>query len=67
MKKEEFEQILQDEKDLKNLPNSKLIEFMDKLTNDFELTKQSIINSTLYLDKIEELYNKFLSEYQNRK
>lgn len=67
MKKEEFEQILQEEKDLKNLPNSKLVEFMDKLTNDFETTKQNIINYTLYLDRVEELYNKFLNEYQNRK
>lgn len=67
MNKEEFEQILEQEKDLKSLPNTKLIECMDKLTTDFEMTKSNIINSTLYLDKVEELYNKFLKEFQTRK
>jgi hypothetical protein len=40
---------------------------MDKLTTEFDLTKESIINSTLYLDKVEELYNNMLKEYQSRK
>ena len=39
---------------------------MDKLTVDFELTKTNIINSTIYLDKVEGLYNKILTEYQSR-
>jgi hypothetical protein len=39
---------------------------MDLLTTDFELTKNNIINLTLYLDKVEEMYNKMLGEYQNR-
>jgi cyclophilin family peptidyl-prolyl cis-trans isomerase len=52
--------------DLKNLPNNVLIENMDLLTTDFELTKNNIINLTLYLDKVEEMYNKMLGEYQNR-
>ena len=34
---------------------------------EFDLTKDNIINSTLYLDKIEELYNNMLNEYQSRK
>ena len=39
---------------------------MDKLTNDFEMTKTNILNLTLYLDKVEELYNNILKEYQSR-
>jgi hypothetical protein len=66
MTKEEFEKIVEEQSDLKNLSNSKLIEYMDKLTVDFELTKTNIINSTIYLDKVEGLYNKILTEYQSR-
>ena len=57
MKKEEFENIVNLQNNLKEQPNSKLIEAMDILTTDFELTKKNIINLTMYLDKLEELYN----------
>ena len=57
---------MQELEDLKNLPNNKLIEVMDTLTTEFELTKNNIIGLTLYLDKIEEFYNKSLEEYQLR-
>jgi hypothetical protein len=67
MKKEEFENIVKEQSDLKNLPNSKLIEFMDKLSTDFDETKNNIIGLTIYLDKVEELYNNTLNEYQSRK
>ena len=67
MKREEFENIEKELVDLKNLPNTKLIEIMDKLSSDFDLTKNNIIGLTLYLDKVEELYNKSLEEYQSRK
>lgn len=67
MKQEEFENILKLQSDLKDQPNSKLIEVMDKLTTEFDLTKDNIIKSTLYLDKVEELYNNLLKEYQSRK
>lgn len=66
MKKEEFEKIVQELEDLKNLSNNKLIEVMDTLTTEFELTKNNIIGLTLYLDKVEEFYNKSLDEYQTR-
>jgi hypothetical protein len=66
MKKEEFEKIVQELGDLKSLPNNKLIEVMDTLTTEFELTKNNIIGLTLYLDKVEEFYNKSLDEYQTR-
>lgn len=39
---------------------------MDSLTQDFDDTKEKIINLTYYLDKVEELYNNILNEYQNR-
>jgi hypothetical protein len=67
MNKEEFENIIESQKELKDQPNSKLIELMEKLTTEFDLTKESIINSTIYLDRVEELYNSILKEYESRK
>lgn len=66
MKKEELEKIVVEQPNLKNLPNTELVNFMDLLSSDFELTKDNIIKSTLYLDKIEELYNNVLKVYQDR-
>lgn len=66
MTKEDFENIINEQKNLKNLQNSKLIEFMDKLSSDFDLVKKNIIDQTIYLDKLEEIYNNILKEYQNR-
>ena len=66
MTKEELEQIIDSQKDLKNIPNSTLISQMDLLTQDFDDTKEKIISMTYYLDKVEELYNNILSEDQNR-
>ena len=66
MNKEEFENIVKELGDLKNIPNTKLIEIIDKLTTDFDTTKNNIIGLTLYLDKVEEMYNKTLNEYQTR-
>jgi hypothetical protein len=39
---------------------------MDLLSSDFDTTKESIIKSTLYLDKLEELYDRVLKVYQDR-
>jgi len=66
MQKEQLENIINQQNNLKNLPNAELILFMDLLTEDFETTKQNIINLTFYLDKVEELYNSTLNEYQSR-
>ena len=66
MTNEEFETVVKELGDIKNLPNSKLIEIMDKLTTDFDATKNNIIGLTFYLDKVEEMYNKTLNEYQSR-
>lgn len=66
MKNEKFEEIISEISNLKDLPNNKLIEYLDLLSSDFELTKESIIKSTLYLDKVEELYDRVLKIYQER-
>lgn len=66
MRKEEFENIIKEQSNLKNLPNQKLVEFMDLLSSDFDATKENIISTTRYLDKLEELYNNTLKVYQER-
>ena len=66
MTQEEFNKIIEDQKDLKNLPNNNLIMMMDILSLEFEEVKKNIISMTYHLDKIEELYDNSLKEYQNR-
>lgn len=66
MTNEELQNIIENQKNLSDLPNNNLVEFMDLLTTDFEETKEKIVNLTYYLDKVEELYNNILKEYQNR-
>jgi phage terminase Nu1 subunit (DNA packaging protein) len=66
MKDEKFKEILDSQLLLKDLPNTKLVEFMDLLSYDFDSTKESIIKSTLYLDKVEELYDRVLKVYLER-
>jgi phage terminase Nu1 subunit (DNA packaging protein) len=66
MKKEEFENIITEQSNLKNLPNTTLSNFMDLLSSDFDITKDNIIKQTIYLDKLEELYNNILKIYQER-
>lgn len=66
MKDEKFKEILDSQLSLKDLTNTKLVEYLDLLSSDFETTKESIINSTLYLDKVEELYDRILKVYQER-
>lgn len=66
MKKEKFEEIISEITNLKDLPNSKLVEYLGLLADDFEETKENIIKGTLYLDKIEEVYNRILKVSQER-
>jgi hypothetical protein len=66
MKNEKFEEIMNEITNLKDLTNTKLVEYLDLLSSDFEFTKDTIIKSTLYLDKVEELYNRVLKVYQER-
>jgi len=64
---EELTKISDKQTQLKDLPNNDLVEMMDALSNEFELTKENIIKMTYYIDNIELLYNNVLKEYQNRK
>jgi hypothetical protein len=66
MTKEVFEQIIKDQSNLKDLSNNTLIQYMDVLSQDFDETKQRIIDTTIYLDKIEGMYNNILKIYQER-
>lgn len=66
MEKEKFDNLIEEQKNLKNLPNQKLIESMDLLSNEFEETKKILINQTMYLDNLELLYNNILKEFQSR-
>jgi len=67
MIKIEIQNIIEQQKNLNDLPNSKLIEFMDVLSLEFEGTKKNIISLTYDLDNMEILYNKILKTYQKRK
>jgi hypothetical protein len=66
MTKKDYDIIKEQIPNLKNLPNNKLIDWMDKLNVDFEEKKGLIINLTLDLDNVELLYNSILKEYQTR-
>lgn len=66
MTQEEFKLIQENATNVDKIPNVKLEESMDKLSQEFEEIKNSIIGMSFYLDKIEELYNRILKEYQNR-
>lgn len=66
MTQEEFKILAEVAKDAKNVPNSRLEQTMDQLADEFEITKNNILGLSFYLDKIEELYNTMLKEYQER-
>ena len=66
MRQEDFDNIVNEQSNLKNLPNTTLSSYMDLLSSDFETVKDNIIKQTIYLDKIEELYNNILKVYQER-
>lgn len=66
MKQDKIQLIKEQIPNLNNLPNSKLIEFMDILSFEFDSKKSQIIDLTLQLDNVELVYNSVLKEYQNR-
>ena len=66
MTQEELKVMVEVAKDVKNVPNNRLEQTMDQLAEEFETTKQNILGLSLYLDRVEELYNTILKEYQNR-
>lgn len=66
MTKQELDEIVKEQQNLTNLPNNILVKYMDLLTEDFESTKKNIIAGTIYLDKVEMLYNNILKIYNDR-
>jgi len=59
-------EIIEESKNKKNLPNKKLVEMMSELADEFEKTKKELIILTQYFDKLEETYGSLLTEYENR-
>lgn len=66
MTKQELDEIVKEQSNLGNLPNNTLIKYLDLLSEDFEATKKNIIAGTIYLDKVEMLYNNILKIYNDR-
>ena len=58
--------ILESQKILNDLPNSELVNQMDILSQEHERVRDLIIQQTVYLDKLEELYNNIMKVYQQR-
>ena len=67
MTKLELENIIFEVKNLKNTPNSVLLNCLDLLSQEFEKTKNNILDLTYHLDKVEELYNIITKEIENRR
>jgi len=59
-------EIIEESKNKKNLPNKKLVEMMSELVDEFEKTKKELIILTQYFDKLEETYDSLLTEYETR-
>jgi hypothetical protein len=62
----EKEKVLEIIKDYKNRPNKDLVKAMDLLTQDFEFTKNKLVELSKHLDKVEHTYNTLLKEYNER-
>jgi hypothetical protein len=66
MKTEEIKKMISELDKMNSLTNSELVSNMDKLSEEFETLKKRLIAETIYLDKVEELYNINLKEYKSR-
>ncbi len=66
MEKEEYNKIKGIIDDFKNHSNNDLKLAMDVFSEEFEKTKQLIIDFTFYLDNVEDTHNKILKEYKQR-
>lgn len=65
-KNTETEKVTNIIKDYKSSSNKDLIYVMTFIQNDFNLTKETLINLTHHLDKLEIVYNTILKEYESR-
>jgi hypothetical protein len=66
MTKKDTEKALEIINDYKSKSNKDLKFVMDLISEDFELTKNTLVKLTEHLDKLETTYNVILKEYQNR-
>jgi hypothetical protein len=66
VKQEQTEKVINIIQDYKSSSNKDLILVMDFIQQDFKLTKESLVNLTHHLDKLEITYNLILKEYENR-
>ena len=66
MEQKDSEKVTNIIKDYKSVSNNDLMFAMDFIQEDFNFTKEKIIELTNHLDKLEVVYNKVLQEYQNR-
>jgi DNA anti-recombination protein RmuC len=64
--KQEIKNIISELSNMKNLPNQRIIDNLEKLADEFEEIKKNLIDLTYQLDTVEESYNKFLKEYNSR-
>lgn len=62
----ERDKIIEIANDCENKPNKDLISARDVLIDEFEKTKQLIIDLTRHLDAVEGLYNKVNDEIKKR-
>jgi predicted RND superfamily exporter protein len=53
-------------KEVNDRPNSDLIKAMDFLREDFDQTKETIVQLTHHLDSIETMYDLIHKEFKNR-
>jgi hypothetical protein len=60
------EQVTQIIQEIDSRPNSDLTKVMDFLREDFDETKDMIINLTKHLDNIETMYDLVHNEYKKR-
>ena len=61
-----YEQVTEIISDIQNRGNKDFVQVMDYLGEDFEETKNLIVELTKHLDNIENLYNSVLKEYKRR-
>ena len=66
MEQKDSEKVTNIIKDYKSVSNKDLMFAMNFIQEDFNFTKEKIIELTNHLDKLEVVYNKVLQEYQNR-
>ncbi len=66
MTKTDFENIKNKILDIKNQPNSELYDVLEKISLEFDITKNSILSLSSYLDELENIYNTTLKEYEKR-